>query len=210
MVEQYKIIKDFEKYEVSNFGNIRNYKTGRILKPSIDGRGYYKVSLYKDGNLCNKKIHKLVGEYFIVNPYNKPCIDHINNNNNKLDNNINNLRCATLKENQMNRQINSNNTSNYKGISFFKPSNKWRAQIKINGKMKHLGLFDKIEDAVNCRVKKAEKLFGEYMNKCEKEVTINLNIPANTKVNLNINIKPNEDQEIEELEKEFNDILNTK
>jgi hypothetical protein len=208
MVEEYRIIKDFENYSVSNLGNVINNKTGRVLKPGIDGHGYYTVSLYADGKQFTKKIHKLVGEYFIVNPYNKPCIDHINNN--KLDNNINNLRCATLKENQMNRQINSNNTSNYKGISFFKPSNKWRAQIKINGKMKHLGLFDKIEDAVNCRVKKAEKLFGEFKNSCEKEITVNLNIPANTKVNLNINIKSQEEQELEDLEKEFNDILNTK
>ena len=84
------------------------------------------------------------------------------------------------------------------------------AYIDINGKKQHLGYFDKIEDAVHARVKKAKELFGEYMNSCEKEVTINLNIPANTKVNLNINIKPNEEQELEELEKEFNDILNKK
>ena len=74
----------------------------------------------------------------------------------------------------------------------------------------NLGLFDNIEDAVNCRVKKAQELFGEYMNSCEKEVTININIPANTKVNLNINIKSQEDQELEDLEKEFNDLLNKK
>ena len=208
MVEQYKIIKDFENYSVSNLGNIINNKTNRILKPSIDGHGYYTVSLYADGKQFTKKIHKLVGEYFIVNPYNKPCIDHINNN--KLDNNINNLRCATLKENQMNRQINSNNTSNYKGVYYRKDNKKWEAKININGKQNHLGYFDKIEDAVHARVKKAQELFGEFMNSCEKEVTVNINIPANTKVNLNINIKPNEDQELEELEKEFNDILNTK
>ena len=67
-----------------------------------------------------------------------------------------------------------------------------------------------IINSVNCRVKKAKELFGEYINKCEKEVTVNINIPANTKVNLNINIKSQEDQELKELEKEFNDILNKK
>ena len=74
----------------------------------------------------------------------------------------------------------------------------------------HLGYFDKIEDAINARVKKAQELFGEYINSCEKEVTININVPENTKVNLNINIKPKEEQDLEELEKEFNDILNKK
>jgi hypothetical protein len=106
--------------------------------------------------------------------------------------------------------MSSKNTSNYKGISFYKPSNKWQARININGKMKHLGYFENLEDAVNCRVKKAKEIFGEYINSCEKEITINLNIPADTKVNLNINIKPKEEQELEDLEREFNNILNTK
>ena len=117
---------------------------------------------------------------------------------------------ATHCENSMNRKLSCKNTSNYKGITFDKKNKKWKAHIQVQGKKYNLGLFDKIEDAVDCRVEKAKEIFGQYMNSCEKEVTINLNISANTKVNLNINIKPNEEQEIEELEKEFNDILNSK
>jgi hypothetical protein len=135
-------------------------------------------------------------------------VDHINND--KLDNNIANLRWVTLQENQMNRKLSSNNTSNYKGVTFHKQRNKWVAQIMINGKNKNLGYFDNIEDAVNARVKKAEELFGEYKNSCEKEITINLNIPVNTKINLNINVKSKEDQELEDLEKELNEIINSK
>jgi hypothetical protein len=206
MVEEYKIIKDFENYSVSNFGNVRNNKTGRILKPGINGNGYYNAMLYIDGKYFNKCIHKLVAESFIDNPYNKHCIDHINNN--KLDNNVRNLRYVTNQENCMNRKMSSKNTSNYKGVSYHKLTNKWMAYIDINGKKQHLGLFEKIEDAINTRVKKAKEVYGEFMNSCEKEVTINLNIPAHTKVKLNININPNE--ELEDLEKEFNDLLNTK
>ena len=208
MEEEYKIIKGFENYEVSNLGNVRNNKTGRILKPGIDGRGYYKVNLCSDGKQYTKRIHKLVAEAFILNPYNKNCVDHIDND--RLNNNVSNLRYATFQENSMNQKLSSKNTSNYKGISYHKPSKKWRALISINGKLKHLGLFDKIEDAVNCRVEKAEELFGEFKNSCEKEITINLNIPENTKVNLNINIKSKEEQELKELEEEFNEILNRK
>jgi len=208
MVEQYKIIKDFENYSVSNFGNIINNKTGRVLKPGIDGSGYYYVNLCKDGKTYKKRIHKLVGEFFIPNLFNKRCIDHIDNN--RLNNNFSNLRYCTQQENCMNSKLSFKNTSNFKGVYFSKNSNKWMAYISINGKMKHLGYFDNIEDAINARVKKAKEVYGEFMNKCEKEVVININIPANTKVNLNINIKSQEDQEIEELEKEFNDILNKK
>jgi hypothetical protein len=208
MAEEFRIIKDFENYSVRTLGNVKNNKTGRILKPGIGNHGYYQVNLCKDGNMYNKKIHKLIAEYFIVNPYKKNCIDHIDNN--RLNNNVNNLRWVSSQENSMNRKLSSNNTSNYKGVTFHKRINKWMAHIKINGKQQYLGCFKKIEDAVNARVKKAEELFGEYINKCEKEVTINLNIPVNTKVKLNINIKSQEDQELEELEKEFNDILNKK
>jgi hypothetical protein len=206
--ETFRIIKGIENYSVSNLGRVKNNSTDRILKPNIDTRGYYNVKLYQDGIKLTKNIHKLVGDAFIQNPFNKSCIDHINNN--KLDNNVNNLRWVSSQENSMNRKISSKNTSNYKGVTFHKQTNKWQARIMINGKSKHLGLFEKIEDAVNARVKKAEEVFGEYINKCEKEVTININIPVNTKVKLNINIKSKEDQELEELEKEFNDILNKK
>ena len=208
MVEEYRIIKDFENYEVSNFGNVRNFKTGRVLKPGMSNRGYYKVNLCSDGNVYNKSVHNLVAEYFIANPYNKPFVDHINNN--KLDNNVRNLRYVTNQENQMNSKLRSNNSTNYKGVYYYKKSKKWEVKIGNNGKLLHLGYFDNIEDAINARVKKAKELFGEYMNSCEKEVNININIPVNTKVNLNINIKPNEEQELEDLEREFNDILNKK
>jgi hypothetical protein len=208
MAEQYKIINDFPNYEVSSFGNVKNNKTGRVLKPGIDGHGYYYINLCKDGNIYKKRIHKLVGETFIPNPQNKQCIDHKDND--RLNNNVNNLRYATIKENSMNSKLSSRNTSNFKGVSFLKQRNKYKAYIKFNGKNKHLGYFDKIEDAINARVKKAKEIFGDYMNSCEKEVTVNINIPANTKVKLNINIKSNEEQELEELEKEFNDILNKK
>ena len=208
MAEEFKIIKDFPNYEVSNFGNVKNNKTGKVLKPGINSHGYYYVILCSDGNRYNKRIHKLVAEYFIANPYNKQCVDHIDND--RLNNNINNLRWASYQENSMNSKLNCNNTSNYKGISYDKRANRWRARIHINGKEKHLGRFDNIEDAVNARVKKAKEVYGEFMNKCEKEINININIPDNTKVNLNINIKSQEEQELEDLEREFNEILNRK
>lgn len=32
-MEEYRIIEGFEKYSVSNLGNIKNNKTNKILKP---------------------------------------------------------------------------------------------------------------------------------------------------------------------------------
>ena len=79
MEEEYKIIKGFENYSVSNFGNVMNNQTDRILKPGITSHGYFSVCLRSVGKTYTKIIHKLVSEYFIANPYNKQFVDHINN-----------------------------------------------------------------------------------------------------------------------------------
>lgn len=46
-------------------------------------------------------------------------------------------------------------SSNYIGVSWFKPIKKWRAYITHNGKTKCLGYFTNKEDAIKAR-KKAE------------------------------------------------------
>ncbi|MEX1476168.1 NUMOD4 domain-containing protein [Enterococcus sp. C78] len=50
----WKSIKDYcEYYEVSSHGDIRSKKTGKILKPYKNGKGYLIVTLSKNGK--NKK-----------------------------------------------------------------------------------------------------------------------------------------------------------
>ena len=68
-------------------------------------------------------------------------VDHINRI--KTDNRFENLRYVTRIENQLNRDC----VDNAKGYGWEKERNKWRAQIKINGKTKYLGRFEKEEDA---------------------------------------------------------------
>lgn len=67
-------------------------------------------------------------------------IDHINNI--KMDNRIENLREADRSRNCMNKNITKSNKTGFKGVSWFKKSKKYRAQIQINGKPKHLGLYN--------------------------------------------------------------------
>ncbi len=86
--EQWRSIKEFDNYLVSNKGRVMNAKTGRILKPVDDGHGYEQVNLYKDGVTSTKKVHRLVGVAFIDNPNNLETINHIDEDksNNKADN----------------------------------------------------------------------------------------------------------------------------
>jgi hypothetical protein len=167
MEEQYKIITGFSNYEVSNFGNVRNIKTGKILKQNVDGGKYLKLDIVDDScKRQTKKIHRLVAESFIPNLLNKPSVDHINND--KSNNNVENLRWASNVENGRNRSMHINNTSGIKGIHFIGKRNKWRALIKHNRKLIHLGYFDNKNDAIIARVNKAKEFFGDFINKCEK------------------------------------------
>ncbi len=76
------------KIEVSDFGRVKlggKLKTFKLSNKQL----YYKV--------CGLYVHRLVAELFVPNPDNKPEIDHIDTN--KLNNNANNLRWVTRKEN---------------------------------------------------------------------------------------------------------------
>lgn len=114
--EIWKPIKGYEDlYEVSNLGNVKSVSRivkgvrygkyyeftikERILKQTIDNKGYYRVKLYKDGISETKKVHRIVAESFFGDIYNKE-IDHINTI--KNDNRIENLRIVTSKENANN------------------------------------------------------------------------------------------------------------
>jgi hypothetical protein len=163
-IERWKQIDGYN-YSVSTFGNVRNDRTGRILKLGIDGRGYYNIILYNARKRNTINVHRLVAIAFIDNLHNKLCVDHINNC--ITNNNLNNLRWVTIKENQQNRSININNTSGIKGIYFNKKANKWHVQIRIDGKLKHVGYFESLNDAKIARQKAAKHYFGEYINNCE-------------------------------------------
>jgi hypothetical protein len=88
-------------------------------------------------------------------------IDHMDGDglNNKLDN----LRAITHAENGKNKRMHKNNSSGYPGVSWHKRDQKWHAQISINGKKKHIGYFDNIEDAA-AAYQSAAKAAGYHDN----------------------------------------------
>jgi hypothetical protein len=96
----WKQINGYENYEVSEEGQVRNIKTGKILK-AFERQGYMRVKLTKDKKGYTASVHRLIAEAFISNPENKPFIDHIDRNRN--NNNILNLRWATSCENAQNQ-----------------------------------------------------------------------------------------------------------
>jgi len=159
-IETYANITGFPNYQVSTFGNVKNVKSGRILKPSQEGGGYLYVILTDDGERSSKKIHKLVANAFLENPENKSCVDHINHD--RKNNHLSNLRWATYSENNQNALMKSNNTSGVIGIVWNKNVNKWIARINVNGVQKSLGYFVNKDDAITARSDAEIQYFGEF------------------------------------------------
>ena len=60
-------IDGFINYSVSTYGNVRNERTGRVLRGRDDGKGYYKVALYENGKRIDIHTHRLVANTFISN-----------------------------------------------------------------------------------------------------------------------------------------------
>jgi hypothetical protein len=127
------------------------------VKPKTNG--YIRIKI-------NKKLyqlHRLVYKYFneewdITDISRDNQIDHININ--PLDNKIENLRILNCSQNTRNQNKRKNCSSKYKGVSWDKQNNKWRADIKINGKSKNLGSFDNEEDAYLAYKKEYDKLMN--------------------------------------------------
>ena len=83
-------------------------------------------------------------------------VDHFNRN--KKDNRKENLRSLTPQHNNWNRGLQQNNESGVTGVRWNKEAQKWVAYIM----RKHLGTFNRFEDAVKARKKAEQKYFGEY------------------------------------------------
>lgn len=169
MMEEYRAVKGFEGfYEVSNLGNVkslaRKSSNGKqlkekMLKPGINSRGYLTLVLHKDGNKKCHQVHQLVAMAFLNHTPNgyKTVIDHIDNY--PLNNRVENLQLISHRENCTKDKIGY--SSKYVGVTWYKPTSKWRAQIKIDGKNKHIGLFsDELEasNAYQSRLKEITKV----------------------------------------------------
>ena len=97
-------------YEVSSLGRVKSCErtiirsNGReinfpdkIMKTSINHKGYLIIDLRKNGKRSGGFVHRLVGKAFIDNPLNKEQINHKNGN--KTDNRVQNLEWVTNQEN---------------------------------------------------------------------------------------------------------------
>lgn len=104
--------------------------------------------------------HRLI--FLMHHGYLPQYLDHIDGN--TLNNKIENLRTATLTQNQYNRKLNKNNSSGVKGVWWRKDIKKWRVSFKINGKEKSFGVFNNLELAELVAQEARTKYHGSFAN----------------------------------------------
>jgi hypothetical protein len=126
------------RYKVSLRGSV---KAGDVAG-SCNNNGYWQIGIRINGIYKKFQAHRIV--YFLqtgIDPY-ELIVDHVQGVKNPLD-----LRGGTQSDNLGNGKKHfkikgKNATSKYKGVSWFKPTKKWRVEMSYQGKYIHLGYFD--------------------------------------------------------------------
>lgn len=96
----------------------------------------------------------------IMKPDEGQFVDHINGN--TLDNRRENLRICSRAANNHYARMRKDNKSGYKGVVWYEPTKRWKAQIGADGRRIGLGYFKDALDAARAYDEAASRLFGEF------------------------------------------------
>lgn len=160
--------EEFTNYVLNIAGELRNVKTGNILKWRPRPGGYYYTEMAQAPARPKKILqHRAICCAFIPNPLNLPQVDHINRI--PTDNRIGNLRWASSLENVHNRGIRINNATGEQNIyAVFNYGNPiWRVAMEFRGK-KRTKSFKRDTDEIPQEVK-------DYRDAMKLEIQTELN-----------------------------------
>lgn len=134
-----KRIPLFYKKEIVNYALVddESYEYLNQFKWHLDTYGYaVRRKKAKSGWI---KMHREIMNFPELQ------VDHISRN--RLDNRKSNLRLVTNAQNMQNNKGWSKSSSQYRGVSFDKKRNKWRATVMVDGKQVFTKRFDSEKEA---------------------------------------------------------------
>jgi len=148
MTEEWRKIEGYDKYEVSNLGQVR--RGGRVLKPYVkpgNTTSYNLIYLCKDGVRIHKQVHRLVALAFLPNPENKTTVNHKDHDG--LNNSVDNLEWATSQEqNLYSPPPIGKSGQRYIGLT---NSNSYQVRITRNCSVVYNKTFPTLPEAVKAR-----------------------------------------------------------
>ena len=185
--EIWKVIESYPMYEVSHLGKVRKISSGKVLKQFLDSKGYPSVNVNDGKKTTLKVVHRFVAKAFILNPENKPCIDHIDtnktnnivvfNDDGSIDNTRTNLRWVTHKENTRNPISFGKMMNAFKDKGFLK--RRVLAKVGKGGKTAPKEVFSYTKDGSFVRkfssITEAARVVGK------KQATISVAIDSNSR-----------------------------
>lgn len=166
----YPVKEDIYIFTVNKGKTTKYIVVDKMFKELIEQHNWHLLTVSSNGNMLRSKeyvftridgnstgLHRLIMQQGYKSGL---VVDHINGD---TYNNLRiNLRVCTQGQNICNQTLNSNNTSNYKGVWFRKDTKKWQAEIKINKDKKSLGSYRTPEQAAQAYNNAAIKYHGEF------------------------------------------------
>ena len=135
--------------------NPNSYRTPKgKMAGTLTTTGYYQTKINRNIYLN----HRLIYLYHYGNL--PKYIDHIDID--KKNNKIENLRETTPSDNKKNVGVSKSNTSGYKNVYWHKQCKKWGVRLVVNGKPKHIGLFENLELSDLVAQEARDKYHGKF------------------------------------------------
>jgi hypothetical protein len=131
-------------------------KVGKEAGFKHKGDGYWRIEL------DNKSYKRSRLVFLMFHGYLPKMVDHINGV--REDDRVENLRAADALTNAWNAGVKKTSTLKVKGVSWHSRDKVFQARIRHEGKEKHLGVFDSLEEAEKCVREFREKHHKEFTN----------------------------------------------